>query len=347
MKNINVDNIYDIHIEKNLNKKIPKIIKKNYNNKLVIFTDDIVYNLYAKTLYQNLKKLNLDLDIIIFPHGESIKNFDNLKKSYDFLIDSNMTRDGVIIAMGGGVIGDLGGFVASTYMRGIRYIQIPTTLLAMVDSSVGSKTAINHKKGKNLIGSFYSPDLVLIDSEFTKTLDNRELSSGIAEIIKYSCIKDKKLFNTLENINKNSLNSHIIDIIKTCLEIKRDIVVKDEKEKNIRKILNFGHTLGHALEAITNYEVYTHGEAISIGMYQISLLFEKSGKSEKGISEKIKNLLLKYDLPTEINKKYKNHLIEYIKMDKKSSKDKIDLINVPQIGKAEIVKENFEFFNQI
>lgn len=342
MKKINVDNKYNIFLEENLHYKIPETVKKKYPlSKVFMITDDIVYNLYGENLFELLKSSGIILGKIIFQNGEKIKSLDNLFLIYDKLIDFNMNRNDIILAIGGGVIGDMSGFIASTYMRGIKFINVPTTLLSIVDSSVGGKTAINHEKGKNIIGTFYDPDEVFIDINYLNTLPEREYDSGMAEIIKYSLIADEKLFESLNSI------VDIEKIIERCLEIKRDVVTKDRKEKNLRKILNFGHTIGHALEAITKYSYYTHGEAISIGMHEITKIFEKKGLTENGTSEKIKNLLMKYNLPFSIEDKYKKDLINYIKHDKKTVSDKIDLVYIPKIGKSEIIREDFDIFNEI
>lgn len=339
MSTININNKYSVYIEKNILQKIPPILKSNYyNSKIFLFTDDVVYDIYGKELIEKIKSQNLTIGYKVYPQGESIKSLDSVKIAYDAMIDFNMSRNDIIIALGGGVVGDFAGFMASTFMRGIRYISIPTTLLSQVDSSVGGKTAINHPQGKNLIGTFYNPENVYIDVDTLSTLKDTQISDAMAEIIKYSLIMDKNLYNFLSNINSyQELMSNIEHIITTCLQIKAKIVTEDEKESGIRRILNYGHTIGHALESITYYQKYTHGQAVAIGMCEISKIFEEKGRCKEGTYQKIVSICKKYHLPTKLLPEYAHQIPHYIKNDKKISSDIIHLVNVPSIGKSEVI----------
>jgi 3-dehydroquinate synthase len=241
--------------------------------------------------------------------------------------------------MGGGVVGDMGGFVASTYLRGIPFIQIPTTLLSQVDSSIGGKVAVNLPEGKNLVGSFYHPNAVFIDTEALDTLDTRVFNDGMSEVIKYGCIKDNELFNKLLNYKDIAeLKENLEDIIFNCCYIKKLVVEADEKETGERMLLNFGHTIGHAIEKYFNYKEYTHGEAVAIGMNLISALAEKDGLTEAGTNEVIKKILIKYCLPLEVKNLDTNKIIDTIKLDKKNIEKDLNIILLNRIGDSYIHK---------
>ncbi|MGB4437815.1 MAG: 3-dehydroquinate synthase, partial [Sedimentibacter sp.] len=254
----------------------------------------------------------------------------------------------LIIALGGGVVGDLAGFAASTYLRGIDYVQIPTTLLAQIDSSIGGKVAVNLEEGKNLIVSFYHPKIVLIDPSALNSLPDKFIKDGLGEAVKYGCINDRELFNILNEIkSKKELFENIENIIFKCCSIKKQAVELDEKDKGIRMLLNFGHTLGHAIEKYYNYADYSHGEAISIGMYNITAKSEELGYTKQGTADEIKNILTNLD----INYKLPNMNMETIRnsvnLDKKNISGYINLILLKEIGNAYIEKvpvENIEKF---
>ena len=256
-----------------------------------------------------------------------------------------MDRDSLFIALGGGVVGDLAGFTASTYMRGVPYLQIPTSLLAQVDSSVGGKTAVNHPLGKNMIGSFYQPKGVLINTDTLKSLPVRQISTGLAEVIKYGVIADKNLFSYLEeNIEKvfsfdDKVLNHII--YKSCT-IKAKIVAQDEKDKGIRGILNFGHTIGHAIEAETSFTEYTHGESVAIGMVAEAELAQLLGLIDKGFVDRLKNLLLKAKLPIKLPNLETDRLIKHMQRDKKNKIGKIVFVLPTKLGRVEMF-DNIEY----
>lgn len=311
---------------------------------VVIISDETVTKLYAKRLLENLNKNNITTEMITVPDGENSKSLKTLKDIYSTLIKRKVKRDSSILALGGGVVGDLAGFAAATYLRGIPYIQIPTTLLAQVDSSVGGKTAINHPLGKNLIGSFYQPRLVLIDPLVLKTLDKREINSGLGEIIKYSLISENNLLNRLEN-NLNSffdfqdLDS-ISQIISKCCQIKADIVKKDEKEKNLRRILNFGHTIGHALEAATDYTRFRHGEAVLYGIKWAAFVSRQKDFIPVSDLKRIEALIESISLPPLPESMDENKLFEKTLIDKKQTHQGLNVVLLKAIAKPEIFRED-------
>ena len=297
------------------------------NKRVFIITDDHVNDFFGERVISSIKG---EVFRFVLAAGEESKSITSLQKIYGFLLQNQITRNDLVIALGGGVVGDLTGFAASTVLRGVPFAQVPTSLLAQVDSSVGGKVAINSPYGKNLIGAFYQPKLVLIDPLCLDTLSLRVINDGMAEVIKYGCISDKALFDNL--LNSNPFAS-LEDIIYTCCDIKRKIVEKDEFDNGERIILNFGHTIGHAVENYYNYEKYTHGEAVAIGMYNISLLGEKIGVTPPGTAEKIKQVLVKYELPYELPVDMTN-LMNTIALDKKSVGDKINIVLLDKLGSA-------------
>ena len=245
----------------------------------------------------------------------------------------------MIIAFGGGVVGDVAGFAASTYLRGIPYIQVPTTLLSQVDSSIGGKVAVNLNVGKNLVGSFYQPRLVLIDTKVLDTLPDRYIKDGMAEVIKYACIEDEEFFDFLNNLDVSNLSSNIEDIVYKCCNVKKLYVEEDEKDTDIRMKLNFGHTIGHAIEKYFDYKKYTHGEAVAMGMYNITVNSEESGYTKEGTSEKIKGILIRFGLEYSLPEMDREILEQTIKNDKKNLSNKLNLIYLKKIGEANIVSK--------
>lgn len=334
------DNSYKIYIEKNIFEKIAAYLKENYENKkILIVTDKNLEKLYIKALNKTIQDKNFKTKIISIEPGEKSKSIDTLKKLYEDFTNFNLTRGDLILTFGGGVVGDLGGFAAATYLRGIPYIQIPTSLLAQVDSSVGGKVAVDLPWGKNLVGSFYQPKAVFIDPELLKTLDERFLHDGLAEVIKYGCIRDESIFRTLMNYKDDEeLLDNIEKIIYTCCNIKKKVVESDEKDLGERMILNFGHTLGHAVEEYFNYSKYTHGEAVAIGMAEITRRSEELNITKIGTHNFIKKILMKYELPYRRIEMDKEKILHTIKLDKKSSGENINLILLNKIGEGFIKK---------
>jgi len=314
---------YDILID-----KLPEI---KIDSKVAIITNPKISGLHINYLTNKLKAK--ELHIITLPDGEEYKNFDSVNYALDRLFDAKFDRDSTLIAFGGGVIGDMTGFIASIFLRGVKFIQIPTTLLAMVDSSVGGKTGINNKYGKNLIGSFYQPEAVYIDTYFLKTLEKREFAAGMAEIIKMAVMFDKEFF---ENIKNNRLS--LEEMIKRAVELKAEVVNQDEKEKGIRSVLNYGHTFGHVIENLTNYKTYLHGEAVSIGMVMANRLSNKLGFLSKEEEKEIKTVLKKNSLPTSFKIKDIDEFYNHFFLDKKTTNNEIKFIIPEKIGKYKIVK---------
>ncbi len=346
LKNMKVnlpEKSYYITIQNGLFSKIGKTIKKTFGGtKVFIITDENVNRLYGQKLCLELKNNNYIVDIHVIKPGETSKSLKELEKIYCHMVDFQLTRSDLIITFGGGVVGDLGGFAASTFLRGVPYIQIPTTLLAQIDSSIGGKVAVDLESGKNLVGSFYHPMAVLIDPEFLRTLPERVLHDGIAEAIKYGAIKDEELFNKLFSFGSDEeLLSNIEEIIYLCCNIKRNIVELDERDTGERMLLNFGHTIGHAIEQYYNYSKYTHGEAVAIGMYWITEKSQSLGITKAGNLEKIGQMLGKYKLPLKVNGLESKDIIEIIARDKKMNGDKINLILLKAIGDGFIHEISF------
>lgn len=343
MKTLNLklkDNSYNIYFEKNIIHKIPQYLKDNHSNKkIAIITDNNLEKLYGRELYNSIKELGFETEIISIKPGEESKSFDTLQEVFRALSLFKLGRQDLIMTLGGGVTGDLGGFTASTYLRGVDYIQVPTSLLAQVDSSIGGKVAVDLPWGKNLVGSFYHPKAVFIDMELLKTLSQRFLHDGLAEVIKYGFIRDESIVKELLNFkNEEELLNNIEDIIYKCCKIKKEIVENDEKDFGERMLLNFGHTLGHAVERYFEYKKYTHGEAVAIGMAHITRKSEANSMTESGTSKLLEDVLVKYKLPYEMPKMDRRSVLNTILLDKKSSGDTINLIILNRTGQGFIKK---------
>lgn len=328
---------YPIFIGKDLLFEGEILIKTVKNRKVVIVTNEVIAPLYSKKLSSLLTKNNIKNFLIVLPDGEKNKSFEVLMKIFDEMLVNKINRDAVLLALGGGVIGDMAGFAASCFQRGIDFIQIPTTLLSQVDSSVGGKTAVNHALGKNMIGSFYQPIEVIVDINTLETLPNREFYSGLAEIIKYGCISDKDFFLWIEkNIEKLlSRSSKILaEAIKRSCEIKSKIVELDEKESGKRALLNFGHTFGHCIETGLGYGNWLHGEAVGCGMVMASKLSSHLGLLKRAEEERIKNLIRFAKLPIVWPKWDKKKYFQLMSNDKKIKNEVIHYIVLDCIGKA-------------
>ena len=266
-----------------------------------------------------------DVEVIEVPDGEEYKNIDTILSILDRLFKAKFDRKSTLVALGGGVIGDMTGFVASIYQRGINFIQMPTTLLAQVDASVGGKTGVNNRYGKNLIGSFYQPKAVYIDPSFLDTLPKREFSAGVAEAIKMAVMFDKEFFEFLKDADLEK-KENIIEVIARSVKLKADVVNKDEKESGIRAVLNYGHTFGHVIENLTNYKKYLHGEAVAIGIVMANSLAIKLGLLSQNEADDIKKVLEKNNLPTYFKIDSVEDFYEHFFLDKKSSNNKIAFI---------------------
>lgn len=315
------DRSYPIFIEEGcLDKVGTDLAKRNIAKFYCIIADDRVAGLYGKRLLDSLAEAGIKAELISFPEGESSKTLQTVADLASRLADKGMGRRDALIALGGGVTGDLTGFLAATYMRGVPFVQIPTTLLAQVDSSVGGKTGVDIPEGKNLVGAFYQPKAVYIDSAVLKTLTREQLLSGLAEVIKYGVIRDHEFLNFLDKNHRKilDLDSDIIGmVIKTCCRIKAEVVEADEREADLRRILNFGHTIGHAVEAASNFSIL-HGQAVAIGMVAVTRISVAKGVLMKEEAEWITRIIEKFGLPTKIPPELdRKKITTYLATDKK------------------------------
>ncbi|MCX7795912.1 MAG: 3-dehydroquinate synthase [bacterium] len=318
---------YSIHIGKGVLDEFNNLFSSKEARKALIVTNNTVWNLYGKRVLDAIKDGFTKVETLVLQDGERYKTLKSVEKGYKVLVENKFTRSDCIINLGGGVICDTGGFISATYMRGIDFYQIPTTLLAQVDASIGGKVAVNLPQGKNLVGAFYQPKGVLIDIDFLETLPKRELNSGWAEIIKAGIIDGENFFSILEK-GRCSL----ITAIEKSIKLKAKIVKMDEKDKAIRKILNLGHTFAHAIESATNYRRYLHGEAVAIGIMYAIKLGEAIGVTDTSLKDRVKSLLERFNLPTELKKLNPQDLIPYFYIDKKASTNSLSFIIPIKIG---------------
>lgn len=313
--------------------------KRRFSGPVFIVTNTAVGKLYAREVSLGLKKAGFKVFAYEMADGEKFKNLDTLKNIYRKAIRCGIDRHSVVVALGGGVVGDIAGFFAATYMRGIPYVQVPTTLLAMVDASIGGKTGVDLEEGKNLVGAFYQPKAVWIDISTLKTLPEKHIRNGLAEVIKYGVISGRKLFGYIEKRVAKGIS--LLDwgnIVHRCAKIKTAVVEKDEFEtKGLREILNFGHTFGHAIETLSRYEKYMHGEAVAIGMNLASKLAQLTKKFSRQEKRKIEALISKAGLPTLLKEKWPaKKIIDVIKRDKKSKGGKPRFVLPFKIGKMKV-----------
>jgi len=306
--------------------------------KVLIVSDETVSSLYLDSLMDAVSERRPD--VVLLPEGESQKSFETWRAIIDRLVESGALRDATLVALGGGVVGDLTGFAAATYMRGIRFVQVPTTLLAQVDASVGGKTGINHPGGKNLLGSFHQPSSVIIDTDTLESLPERAFGAGMAEVIKYGAIRDAPFFSWLESHHDQVLARDpeaISPMIARSVRNKAEVVSEDEKENGIRAILNFGHSFAHALEALTGYSRYFHGEAVSVGMVIATALSEQREICPSGRVSRVRDLLRSYGLPLEWPADISpDDAWNAMALDKKALSTGLRLILLEDIGKAVI-----------
>ena len=326
---------YDVIIGSGILNDADKYISAVLKSKrTVIVSDDNVYPLYGEKLKALLEGAGFEVHEFVFPHGEQSKSHETLLNLYGFLAASNVTRADSIIALGGGVTGDLAGFAAASYLRGIDYVQIPTSLLAQIDSSVGGKTAVDIAAGKNLVGAFKQPRLVLADIDTLSTLPDAFFDDGMGEAVKYGMIWSEKLF---ELISAGNIKQHLEEMIVECVDIKRQVVETDEFDKGLRMILNFGHTLGHSIEKTQNFNGLSHGKAVAVGMYLITAAAEKYGIITESISGRLKACLETNGLPWSVDIPAETLFANSVN-DKKRFSDDINIIICKTIGKADIVK---------
>ena len=307
--------------------KLPEILVQNNFKKLFIITDENVSKIYLDRILNVLS--SFQVKTYVLKPGEKSKRLKIVLNIYDELIGYNFNRNGVILSIGGGVVGDISGYVASTYMRGVNYIQIPTTLLAQVDSSIGGKVGVDYKGLKNIIGSFYFPIKTIIDVEFLKTLNNREMISGIGEVFKYGLIEDYNFFNYVKKNIENILEKNdqvLIYLVEQSVNIKKKIVKLDELDNGVRRKLNFGHTIGHSIEGLYNFDKYNHGEAVILGMLYESFISKEIGLIDTIYFKKIYDTLTKLITPIHFNEEEKNKMINIMDHDKKNVNNKIGFI---------------------
>lgn len=326
---------YDILIGSRMLSRLGIRVKEFRPSAVALVTNSTVFPLYGDILLSTLREQGIEPKIIELPDGEEYKDILWTYYIHGELLKGRFDRGALLVAFGGGVVGDITGFAASTYMRGIRCVQVPTTLLAQVDSSVGGKTGVNHPLGKNMIGSFHQPSLVVIDVNTLKTLPGREFSAGMAEVIKYGVIADRELFEYLKAAREEilSFGDALIHVIKRCCEIKAEVVSGDERESGRRAILNFGHTVGHAIETVTGYQKYLHGEAVAIGMCAAAEMAVRMGIFGQREAVLIKELVGLYGLPSDIPHAIKpGELIAAMEIDKKAAAGKIRFVLPEAIG---------------
>lgn len=327
---------YDIHVGRGILKDVGRLVRDlGLKGRAAVITNPTVGGLYGGAVADGLASAGLSPFFITVPDGEEYKSIEEASKIYDALISERLERSSPIIALGGGVIGDMAGFVAATYLRGVPYIQVPTTLLSQVDSSVGGKTAVNHPKGKNLIGAFYQPRAVFIDPDVLKTLPEREVKAGLAEVVKYGVIWDAGFFSFLEE-NASKLmkpGPEIERAIEASCRIKAEVVGLDEKEEGLRAILNFGHTFGHAIEALAGYGAYRHGEAVAIGMRMAARLSERLGLCRE-CGPRLEGLLKALGIPFSPPAIPSADFLDAMRLDKKVVGKRIRFVLAIELGKV-------------
>lgn len=335
---------YEIVIGHEILAELGKALRElELGSKQMIVTSETVWNLYGKIVRDSLEASGFDVSVTLVSDDEEAKSFQTLATIFDRLLESEFERSSGIIALGGGVVGDVSGFAAATFMRGIRFVQVPTTLLAQVDSSIGGKTGVNHSKAKNLIGAFHQPSLVWADTSTLSTLPEREIRSGLAEIIKYSVIADAALFKLLsESVDSFSSISRdaLIEIVSRSCSIKARIVEEDEKEHGVRSILNYGHSIGHALETLTGYAHYTHGEAIAIGMMAAARISLEIGATDQDMVQSQEGIIKRAGLPTAISQPIGSiEIVRQLRKDKKRIDERIRWVLPRRLGEVFLTED--------
>ncbi len=348
MHTVNVDlgeRSYYIALGVSLDQSGAELQGFGFGRKMAVVTNPSVKKLYGQRVVDSLKAAGFLVMSIEIPDGEKFKTLDWANSIYSALLINSFDRKSALVALGGGVIGDITGFAAATFMRGVPFVQIPTTLLAMVDSSVGGKTGVNHPLGKNMIGAFYQPKKVIMDLDVLKSLPKEEFLAGMAEVIKYGIIRDASFFDYLD-INREkilSLDPCVLEhIVRRSCEIKAEIVSKDEREGGLRAILNFGHTVAHAVETAENYSL-SHGHAVAIGMVYAAQLAHKNGLCDGSVPERVKKLLASYGLPISLSALSRKptiaELIGAMQVDKKAEDGKVKFVLPTKIGAVVITKD--------
>lgn len=321
---------YEVHIEAGLLQKAGELLAaRGFRGKLALISDDRVLSLHGTSLSNSLTEAGFKVVTYAFPNGEESKNMDTVTRILEFLAENSLTRSDIIVALGGGVVGDIAGFCAAIYMRGIRFVQLPTTLLAAIDSSVGGKTGVDLSSGKNLAGAFWQPELVLCDPDVLCTLPDEIFNEGVAEAIKYGVIADRELFDRLA---AGRLHQELEQVIERCVQIKSQLVSEDEFDCGNRQLLNFGHTIGHAVEKCSNFQL-RHGQAVAIGMVMMAKIAWQKEWSAENCEEPIRNVLTRFRLPLESPFDF-HSLSGAMLADKKRKGGEITLVIPERIGKA-------------
>ena len=331
---------YDILIEQGLLARAGELCRAALPRagRIAVVTDSTVGPLYGERVLASLRAAGFEAGLVTVPAGEKSKSVPMLEKLYDAFMDLGLTRTDAVVALGGGVVGDLAGFAAATILRGVDFVQIPTTLLSQVDSSVGGKVAVDLKAGKNLAGTFWQPKLVLMDPAALGTLDDKTFADGMAEVVKYGCIKDADFYAYLEQRpSRTEIMADIESILYTCCDIKREVVIRDELDQGERMALNFGHTLGHAYELAGDYEGYTHGQAVAAGMVKALELGETLGVTPAGLKDRVAVLLGALGLPVAIPCTMEDYSAA-IGLDKKGAGKFITLILLSALGESVLYK---------
>ena len=331
-----IDLRYEVWIGPDALADLPRLLElRAPAARYALIADDNTGRLYGEAVRQRLDEAGFSADLLVFPAGESSKTRESWAALSDRMLEQRYGRDSAVLALGGGVVGDLAGFVAATYMRGLPLVQLPTTLLAMIDSSVGGKTGVDTPAGKNLIGSFHQPRFVVADTDTLRTLPPRELSSGLAEAVKHGAIADSTYFNWISDSADAVLAlepAAAVHLIRRSVEIKAGVVGADERESGLRKILNFGHTIGHAIEALSGYELL-HGEAIAIGMIAEARLGEALGVTAEGTSERVRDALRRFGLPTVVPPEFATaEILAFTRLDKKARAGAVEYSLLERIG---------------
>ena len=328
---VNVNDKYDILIEKGLLSQCGSLVSDVLGGKkIVLISDTNVFPLYGEGVKSSLQAQGYTVYDFIFAAGEASKKPSTVIEMVEFMAEQGLTRNDGVVALGGGVCGDMAGFAAAIYLRGIKFVQIPTSLLSQVDSSVGGKTGVDLPQGKNLCGAFHQPSLVIIDPDVLETLSPHYFSDGMGEVIKAGCIKSADLFERLENENPKDF---IEDLIYECLDIKRKVVENDEKEQGERALLNFGHTCGHAIEKLWSFETVSHGEAVGIGMVMASRAGESIGITQPGTADRIERVLIKNNMKTS-DTHTTSQIVEAMNADKKRTGSGIKFAMLKCIGES-------------
>ncbi len=334
------NNSYPIFLGIGIFKESKKYIENvSKGKKIIIVTDSNLKNLYGQEINEAMSESDLEFDIIQIKPGEESKSLNFASKLYNQLGQLNVERQDRLIAFGGGVVGDLAGFVAATYLRGIPFIQIPTTLLSQIDSSIGGKVGVDLPWGKNMVGAFYQPKLVIIDLDFLKTLPDEEFKNGLAEIIKTALLSGgklyKKIFEEADRVKKVDVEV-LVEIVEMCCQYKTRIVETDEKDTGIRAVLNLGHTLGHALEAAGDFKEIKHGQGVAVGLLFSLYVSQRMGKIDYNLYTMLSSLVKDYDILPSLKDYNQERIKEYILYDKKRKKNNIEMVLLEDIGQPEL-----------